>query len=134
MAHPNVTKAIETIHNPAEPRHFMRVKPVPRRVCIRRKGQILVDTQRAVRVMEVATDVLDPVFYVPREDVRIPLAPIEGKTSHCPLKGDASYFASDEGETLAWTYDAPLDFAAAIQGLVAFYPNEVITEEIGPNG
>ena len=130
MAHPDVTLSTETIHNPAEPRHYMRVKPVSRRVRVTRGGRTLVDTREAMRVTEIARDVIDPVFYFRKGDIAIDLATIPGKTTHCPLKGDATYYSAD-GSVIAWSYDAPLDFADAIKGLVAFYPDEVTIEEIG---
>ncbi|MEL6977333.1 MAG: DUF427 domain-containing protein [Pseudomonadota bacterium] len=131
MAHPTITKATETIHNPNEPRHFMRAKPVPRLVRITRGDVVLAESRNALRVTEVAGDILDPVFYLPPADVRAALDAVPGKTTHCPLKGDASYLALD-GETIAWRYDRPLDFADVIAGHIAFYGDEVAITEIGP--
>ena len=132
MSHPEVTMATETIHNPAEPRHFMRAKPVSRIVRVRRGGALIAESSSALRITEMAKDMLDPVLYLPKEDVIAPLSPIEGKSSHCPLKGDASYFSVDAtGAPIAWTYQAAFDFAKVINGRVAFYPDEVSIEEVG---
>lgn len=133
MSHPDITMSDQTIHNPAEPRHFLRAKPVPRLVRVRRGDTILAETTDALRVTELAKDMLDPVFYLPVSDLRVALTPVEGKTTHCPLKGDASYFADADGTHIAWTYEAPFDFADVLAGRIAFYADEVTVEEIGPN-
>jgi uncharacterized protein (DUF427 family) len=133
MAHPEITRATETIHNPADARHFMRVKPVPRTVRVRRGGEVIAESRAAMRVTEVAKDVLDPVFYLPPGDISAELKPVEGRQTHCPLKGDASYFSLADGKPIAWSYAAAFDFADVITGLIAFYPDEVAVEEIGPD-
>ncbi|MCO1336129.1 DUF427 domain-containing protein [Microbulbifer sp. OS29] len=122
----------ETIHNPKEPRHFMRAKIVPRTVRVHRGGKVIAESDNVLRVTELAKDMLDPVLYFPKEDISVPLLPIEGKTSHCPLKGDASYFTVDDnGEAIAWAYEAAFDFAEVINGRIAFYPDHVVVEEVG---
>ncbi|MGB1026497.1 MAG: hypothetical protein ACPGYL_08080, partial [Rhodospirillaceae bacterium] len=65
MSHPDITLSTQTIHNPDEPRHFMRVKPVPRTVRVHRNGMTLAESQAALRVTEVGRDIYDPVFYLP---------------------------------------------------------------------
>ncbi|MBV6658413.1 MAG: DUF427 domain-containing protein [Devosiaceae bacterium] len=132
MAYPEITMATTTIHNPKNPRHFMRAKPVTRTVRVMMGGQVIAETNRATRVTELGKDMLDPIFYIPRDDVTAPLTPVEGKTTHCPLKGDASYFTV-EGQEIAWSYDAPLDFCDVLKGLIAFYPDRVTTIEVGEN-
>ena len=84
-------------------------------------------------MIEVGRDVYDPVIYVPRADV---VAEVEttDRASHCPLKGDTTYFRLKNGKTdkeIAWSYESPLAFADAIKGLVGFY-TEGLTVEIGP--
>lgn len=130
MTHPEITKAKETIHNPADPRHFMRAKPVSRAIRITRGELVLAESRNALRVTEVAGDVLDPVLYVPAEDVVAPLETVPGQTTHCPLKGDATYL-SLAGVTLAWRYEKPVEFASVISGRIAFYADEVAIQEIG---
>ena len=132
MSHPEITMSEETIHNPNEPRHFMRAKPVPRTVRVRRGGKVIAESNNVLRITELGKDMYDPVFYFPKEDIIAALSPVEGKTSHCPLKGNASYFTVDDsGEVVAWTYEAAFDFAKVINGRIAFYPDQVVTEEVG---
>lgn len=128
MAHPGITLAEGVVHRPDEPRHMMKVKPVAGRVRLRLGEVLLAETARAVRLLEVGRDFYDPVIYVPRADVVVPLMPSE-RTSACPLKGDCSWHSVGETRDLAWSYDAPFDFARAIGGLVAFDPARVGVEE-----
>lgn len=134
MPHPEITMTQEGIHNPAEPRHYMRLKPVKGRVRVLREGAVLADSSRALRLLEVGKDLYDPVFYFPEEDVKAQLLPNDAKT-HCPLKGDAAYFdlVGAEGriaeQKIAWTYGEPFGFAEGLAGLIAFYADKVVFEE-----
>jgi uncharacterized protein (DUF427 family) len=60
-----------------------------------------------------------------RSDV---LEPIE-KHTHCPKKGDASYYTIRVGDTVAeggaWYYPDPIDGAPPIENLIAFYWGKV---------
>lgn len=131
MSYPDITMATQTIHNPGDPRHFMRVKPVPRLVRVHRAGALLAESRNAMRVTELGKDMYDPVIYLPMGDVQADLSLIDGKTSHCPLKGDAVYYALPGQDPIAWSYDAPFDFSMVIKGLIGFYPDEVTVEEVG---
>ncbi|MGH1360580.1 MAG: DUF427 domain-containing protein [Burkholderiaceae bacterium] len=131
MAFESITLANEAIHNPAEPRHFMRFKPVSNRIVVRVGGQILADSVRAMRMNEVGRDLYDSVTYLPMADVSDQLKPLPDKKTHCPLKGDAHYYTLDGNTPIAWSYDEPFDFSAAIKGYVAFYGDQVTLEETG---
>lgn len=134
MSQSDVTMSTVTIHNPAEPRHFMRIKPVNRRIRVLLGDEILAKTTHALRIMEVGKDFYDPVIYVPEGDIRAALRRIDHQT-HCPLKGDASYFdLTDTGgnvrqEKIAWSYADAFDFAAELKGHIAFAPNLVTVED-----
>lgn len=66
-----------------------------------------------------------PVPYFPREDVRGDLLEPSDHHTHCPWKGDATYWSVRVGATLAenavWGYPEPLDHAPPIADHVAFY-------------
>ena len=129
-----VTMVTGAAHNPSEPRHYMRVKPVNRKVRVLRGGTVLAETTAAVRLLEVGKDLYDPVLYLPRGDIRAGLRDAEG-TTHCPLKGDAVYFDLTDGDgtvladRIAWSYPQPFGFADEIAGLIAFYGDKVTIEE-----
>ncbi len=114
----------------------MRIKPIQSRVRIRLGDTVLADTSKAVRLLEVGKDFYDPMIYIPPQDVAVALEPVADRTSHCPLKGEASYL-SFAGWTplhakdyLAWSYADPFGFASELAGLIAFNPAHVATEEI----
>eukprot|EP00439_Symbiodinium_sp_Y106_P089323 s1_g1859.t1 len=129
-----VTLAEGTIHNPGEPRHFMRIRQLEREVTIRRGDETLAKSSRCRRLMEVGRDFYEPVLYLPREDV-IARMTVSETTTSCVLKGTASYLSllGDSGDVavpdIAWVYDVTHDFASEIKGLVAFYPHLVTIEE-----
>ena len=121
------------IRRPNAPNHFMVLKPITRRIVIKLPdGTVLCDSCNAIRLLEAGKSLYDPVIYLPRADCCDGLTKQE-KTTHCPLKGDASYFSYDHNgytiEDLAWSYDHPFDFSQEIAGMIAFYANKVIVEE-----
>jgi len=129
-----VTLAAETLHNPEDARHFMRIKPVSGRVRIFHDGRLLAQSDRALRVLEAGKDIYDPTLYLPVEDVKVALVE-KDKSTFCPIKGHASYFdlpaadGSPAVEEIAWSYRDALDLAAALKDRIAFYPSKVTIEE-----
>jgi uncharacterized protein (DUF427 family) len=129
-----VTLAKGTIHNPDEPRDFMKLKPVAARVRIFARGRLLAQTRHALRLIEVGNDLYDPALYIPEEDLAQPLERSE-KATFCPLKGAARYLSlpARDGaaaiDDIGWTYADPLPVAAALKGRVAFDPTKVTIEE-----
>ena len=121
------------IRRPDAPNHFMVLKPINRRIVIRLPdGMKLAETTSATRVLEAGKTLYEPVVYLPKHDVLVPLTKQEN-TTHCPLKGDANYFTFEDGKVispdLAWSYEQPYAFSQEIEGLIAFYSNKVIIEE-----
>jgi len=46
--------------------------------------------------------------------------------THCPFKGDASYFSLVNGpENAVWSYEKPYDGVSVIKERLAFYPEKV---------
>ncbi len=121
----------DAVRRPDAPNHMMVLRPVTRRIVVRKGTTILADTEEAIRLMEIGKSLYDPVIYMPQEAVSVPMVRLE-KSSHCPLKGDATYFAlSDDSPAIAWSYEEPFDFSSAIKGLIAFYADHVTIEEHG---
>ena len=127
MAGPNdVTLVEQAIHNPGEPRHFMRIVPAGGRRTATIDGAVLADSADAVLVKEVARDIYDPVVYFPRQDVDMAKLALIDKTTHCPLKGDTEYFdVTADGRTVAqaaWSYVRMIEVEGVdeLRGRVAF--------------
>jgi uncharacterized protein (DUF427 family) len=89
-------------------------------------GAVIADSARAVRLQEAA---YPPVFYIPRDDANMALLTRTTQSTHCPYKGDASYYTIEAGGRTAkdavWSYEAPFPAVAEIAGHLAFYPNRV---------
>ena len=85
-------------------------------------GIVLAESTRPVVLSEGR---LPDRYYLPREDVRMDLLTASGTTSHCPFKGDASYFSADGAQDAFWVYEAPNDDRQDIEGLLAPWPGRV---------
>ena len=112
----------DAIRNPNDPNHMMVVKSVPRRMRVYAGDTLLADSMSALRVMELGKSVYDPVVYFPEEDVIAPLDPAE-KSTHCPIKGDASY-VSLAGEEIGWIYQDPIPMTRQLTGHHSFWPSK----------
>ena len=56
-------------------------------------GSTIVAKSGAVlKLSEVGYHIYDPVFYFPLADARMDLLRASDKSSHCPLKGDTTYY------------------------------------------
>jgi uncharacterized protein (DUF427 family) len=107
--------------HPIDPFHRVDIRRTARPVRIELEGELLAATTGARLLFETG---LPLRFYVPREDVRVALAPAARRT-YCPYKGEASYWSAGAYEHLGWSYEQPLAGAAAIAGLVAFWDERV---------
>ena len=105
------------------PEHRIAVKPAGVRVRVTFRGEVIADTRDAIRLEEGSYPV---VYYIPRGDVSMGRLARTQHTSHCPFKGDASYYSIVGGpENAVWSYEKPYDEMAAIKELLAFYPDKV---------
>lgn len=97
-------------------------------------GVVLAETTRGLNLREGN---YPPIVYVPREDVDLEkLVPSELST-HCPFKGDASYFRAvnpgsedSASEEIAWSYETPFDQMDEIRSHIAFYSDRVTVERV----
>jgi uncharacterized protein (DUF427 family) len=92
--------------------------------------EVIAESSRARLLSETG---LPNRFYVPLEDVRAVLSDSEKRT-HCPYKGDASYYSLRLGEKVVpdalWYYPKPNEAVAGITGHAAFYPSRVDAIEV----
>jgi uncharacterized protein (DUF427 family) len=99
--------------------HTITTEPAgSRRVARTADGTVLADSTDALLLHETGAPVRT---YFPREDVRLDLLERTDHTSHCPFKGDASYWSAPGLQNVVWSYEAPLEERADIQDRVAFW-------------
>jgi uncharacterized protein (DUF427 family) len=103
--------------------HRITTRPSDRHVRVELDGQVLAESSRATELDETG---LPTRYYLPREDIRTDLLTASDTTSHCPFKGDATYFSAPGAKDAFWVYEAPSeDDAQPIAGLLAPWPGRV---------
>lgn len=118
----------------SHPNHRIVTGRAAGRVRVTFNGEVIADTRYAVKLEESnhAT-----VYYVPRQDVKMDYLTRTEHRSHCPFKGDASYYTLSSGQrsepNAVWSYEQPYDEVQAIRGLLAFYPTKVDRIETQPD-
>jgi len=104
----------------------IRFEPSPRRVRVAFNGAWVADSSRVLVLHETRQA---PAFYFPREDVDGALLTKSERVTHCPFKGNASYWTIRAGgalaEDAAWSYEHPYEDAAPIRSHVSFHPERV---------
>jgi uncharacterized protein (DUF427 family) len=103
----------------------IRIEPNQRRVRVFFGGEAVADSSRTIYLFETGHL---PVYYFPRADVRFDLLEATSHSTHCPYKGDASYYSIVAGgrraDNAVWAYPEPIPSVAELAGYVAFYWNE----------
>ena len=107
------------------------IRPAAGTWVVRGGGAVMAESEAALELREEG---YEPVIYFPREDVAMALLEPSSTTTHCPHKGDATYYSLQTKSMLvqdaAWSYETPLDGAADIAGHLAFYPDKVTVEQL----
>jgi uncharacterized protein (DUF427 family) len=122
-----------TGNNPAPgfkkyPDNRITTKPAGVRVRVTFNGEVIADTKDAIALEESmrGSTVAPVVYYIPRRDVKMDRLTRTTHSTHCPFKGDASYFSLKNGpENAVWSYEQPYDEMIALKDLLAFYPDKV---------
>jgi uncharacterized protein (DUF427 family) len=103
--------------------HRISTRPSTKHVRVELDGQVLAESDRAVELDETG---LPTRYYLPRDDVRTELLTPTDTTSHCPFKGDATYFSVPGADDAFWVYEAPSEEdALPIAGMLAPWPGRV---------
>jgi uncharacterized protein (DUF427 family) len=100
------------------PAHTLYFEPYERRMRAVLDGETVIDTTGGMLLYESN---IGPVLYVPREDVREDLIERTEHTTHCPFKGDATYWSVGSHENVLWGYEEPIESASFLLGYVAPY-------------
>ncbi len=108
------------------PDHPITITPNTKHVRVTFGGQVVADTTHALTLKEAS---YPAVLYIPRTDTKMDLLKKTNHATHCPYKGDASYFsiAADGkvAENAVWSYEQPFPAMTEIKDYLAFYPNRV---------
>jgi uncharacterized protein (DUF427 family) len=105
------------------PRSHIVTRRAGKRVRVTVKGEVIADSRDAIELKEGN---YPAAYYIPRKDVKLDRLTRTTHSTHCPFKGDASYFSIVNGpENAVWSYERPYDEMADIQDLLAFYPDKV---------
>ena len=97
---------------------------------VRAAGAVIAESANALELMENG---YDGVIYFPRKDVAMAVLDENSHKTHCPHKGDASYFnvvgTNRTIENGAWSYETPLEQAGDIASHIAFVAGEYVQIE-----
>ena len=119
------------------PEHLLELDESRVRARVRVGSEVIAATENGLNLREGR---YPAVVYFPREDVRMDRLTASEHHTHCPFKGDASYFDYRGGESesvdsgpkgieqIAWAYEDPFDQMLAIRGFLAFYSDRVTIE------
>jgi uncharacterized protein (DUF427 family) len=103
----------------------IEIRPAGVRVRVTFNSEVVADSREAMRLEEGN---YPPVYYVPRKDVKMERLIRTSHVTHCPHKGDATYYSLCNGRTArnaVWSYEQPLAQVAVIKDHLAFYADKV---------
>ena len=107
--------------HPRDPYHRIDTRASSSRVQLSVGGVVLAESLRPVALFDTGLPVR---WYMPLEDVVAPLRRSDTVT-HCPYKGDASYWNVGDEDDLVWCYEDPMPGALPIKGLACFFNERV---------
>jgi uncharacterized protein (DUF427 family) len=115
------------------PDHPITISPAEGSVRVTVAGRMVAESTRALRLEEEGHP---PVYYLPRSDADMSLLVRTTHYTHCPYKGDCTYYSipvsGAKSENAVWTYEKPYEAVASIKEHLAFYPSRVDAIELIP--
>ncbi len=106
------------VAHPHDPFGRIDVLRSSRHVRIELDGRLLAESTRPMMLFETMLPVR---FYLPHDDIVVPLEPSDTVT-YCAYKGRASYYSLPDGpRDVAWTYHEPLHDAELVRDRVCFF-------------
>lgn len=104
----------------------VRLELSPRKVRAVPNGVTVAESRRVALLHETGHL---PVYYFPKDNVRMDLLERTDHSSHCPFKGDATYWNIEVpggvAEKAVWGYESPIADARELSNYVAFYWNKL---------
>ncbi len=110
----------------SEPRsHYATTRPAARGYRVEFDGRSIVESHDAIELREhYAGKDYPPVVYFPAAAIAGLETSASARTTHCPIKGDASYLNCGDVVDAIWCYREPLAGVAAIEDHYAFDPGK----------
>ncbi len=106
--------------------HWVHIEQSPRRVRVVFGRESIADSKHVMLLREAKCL---PVYYFPQGDVRVDRMAATEHRTHCPYKGEASYWTVKVGdkvaENTAWSFLVPAPVCVAIRGYLAFEWNKM---------
>ena len=110
------------VSHPHDPFSRIDILRSDRHVRIELDGRLLAESSRPTLLFETLLPVR---FYLPRDDVAVPLD-LSDTVSYCAYKGRATYYSVPDGPAdLAWTYHEPLHDAVQVRDRICFFDERV---------
>jgi adenylate cyclase len=104
----------------------IRIEPFAKRLRVEFNGEWVADTTRAVVLHETRHE---PAYYIPWQDIRGEFLHKTEHRTHCPFKGNASYWtlrvAGETAENALWSYEDPSEDGAPLKGYASFYRDRI---------
>lgn len=125
---------MDKLANPApgflsNPDKVITIEPYRGTVTVRAGDTIVARSTRARLLSEPP---YPSVFYIPFDDIDFGKLAETDHSTHCPYKGDASYWsvvpAGEAGKNSMWAYEQPFDEMTEIRNHGAFYTSKVTVE------
>lgn len=89
-------------------------------------GEVIAETNSPLLVLEKHHP---PTYYIPLEDIKSEYLKESNMKTHCPFKGEASYWDINvNGKTISncvWTYKKPKPGYEILKNHASFYPDRV---------
>ena len=127
---------MDKLANPApgfqrNPDKVISVEPYRGRVTVR-AGDIVIASSTRAKVLSEPP--YAAVFYIPFDDIDFAKLARTDHSTHCPYKGDASYWsvstAGESRENAMWAYERPFDEMLEIRNHGAFYTSKVTVDAV----
>lgn len=117
----------------SRPDHTITIEPYSGTVTVRLSDAVIASSRNAKLLREAGHE---PVYYIPFEDIYFEFLEPSETVTHCPFKGDASYWRAsavgEAAEDAMWAYRHPYDEMGAIRDHGAFRA-EALTIEANAN-
>ncbi|MFV1985601.1 MAG: DUF427 domain-containing protein [Thiohalomonadales bacterium] len=109
------------------PDYQIEIKLINKHIFIQINGEKIVDSSKVLLLCEQNHE---PVYYFPRQDVKMLYMQKIEKQTTCPYKGEASHWSLKLQHTqiriAAWSYEQPYEQVIDIKNHIAFYPEVMV--------